>query len=645
MRRLFPSLTLLLFLWIGACAWSQEQAAPEPAFSIREHYTKYEYRIPMRDGKRLFTAVYVPKDASRSYPFLMSRTPYSVAPYGVDTYPQHLGPSLELLRSGYIFVEQDVRGRNMSEGNWIEMTPHQSLKGPRDVDESTDTHDSVEWLLGHVPNHNGRVGLHGLSYAGFYATAGIIDGHTAIKAASPEAPIIDLYQGDDAYHNGAFMLAANFGFYSFFKQQREAATPPKVLVPFDYQTQDGYDFFLRAGNLQAMARLLGQGQDQGKAQLFEDQIAHDTLDAYWVSRNLAPHLKNIRAAVLTVGGWFDSEDLQGPLRAYREIGRHNAGTFNALVMGPWAHGGWTRFDGARFGHLDLGAKTSEHFRRNIQFPFFEKFLKDKGDARPPAVHAFETGTNVWRQYPTWPPANAMARTLYLQAGQSLGWSPPGAAEGFDQYTSDPAKPVPYTEATSIEVPQEYMAGDQRFVATRPDVLVYQTPVLEEDLTLAGPITPRLFVSTSGSDSDFVVKLIDVFPADLDAPVLSRRRREPDARDVAPVPKVMAGYQMLVRGEPFRARFRRGFVAPQPMTPNQVEMIEFAMPDVHHTFRRGHRIMLQLQSSWFPLVDRNPQTFVNIASALPGDFVPATQRIYRSVSQSSALQLLGLPGPP
>ena len=642
MRSFLRSLALLLTLLAGPAVLAQPAAAPaEPQYSIKEHYTKYEYRIPMRDGKRLFTSVLIPKDQSRSYPLLMTRTPYSVAPYGVDEYPQYIGASMELVKAGYIFVAQDVRGRNLSEGSFIEMTPHRPVKGPRDVDESTDMHDSVEWLLKNLPNHNGRVGIHGISYPGFYAAASIIDGHPAIKAASPQAPIIDLYRGDDAYHNGAFMLAANFGFYGFFKPQREPAPPPKVFVPYDFKTQDGYDFFLRAGNLRSMAAMLSAGQPT----LFEDQIAHDTFDAYWQARDLAPHLKNIRAAVLTVGGWFDAEDLQGPLRAYREIGRNNPGIFNALVMGPWAHGGWGRHDGMKFGHLDFGAKTSEHFRKNIELPFFEKFLKDKADVKLAQAHVFETGTNVWRQYASWPPASAVARTLYFQPGQGLHWSQGGAASGFDEYLSDPARPVPFTESIATDVPQEYMAGDQRFAASRPDVLVYQSEVLEEDLTIAGPVTPRLFVSTSGSDSDFVVKLIDVFPADLGAGNTGRRRRDPEIRDVTVPAKVMAGYQMLVRGEPFRARFRKGFATPVAMTPNQVEPIEFSMPDVHHTFRRGHRIMVQVQSSWFPLVDRNPQTFVKIADARPQDFVRATQRVYRSGQTASSVQLLVMPASP
>ncbi len=639
MRHLLCCLALVVPAFTSAPVLAQEGKPEAPEYSLREHYTKYEYRIPMRDGKRLFTAVYVPKDQSRPYPFLMQRTPYSVAPYGVDAYPRRVGPSQELTAAGYIFVEQDVRGRNLSEGTFIEMTPHKATKTAAEVDESSDTFDTVEWLLKNVTNHNGRVGIHGISYPGFYAIAGIIDSHPAIKAASPQAPMINLYGGDDAYHNGAFMLAANFGFYGFFKQQDGPTPPPKVFVPFDFKTQDGYDFFLRGGNLRDLAGRLGQG----KASLFEDQIRHAVLDDYWRARDLAPQLKGIKTAVLTVGGWFDAEDPQGAFTAHREVGRNNHGIFNGLVVGPWVHGGWGRNDGAKLGHIDFGAKTSEHFRKNIQLPFFEKMLKDKGEAKLPVVQAFETGTNVWRQYASWPPAAAKPRTLYFQGGQGLGWVKP-AVTGFDEYSSDPAKPVPFTEYTATDVPQEYMVGDQRFAASRPDVLVYQSEVLEEDLTIAGPISPKLFVSTSGSDSDFVVKLIDVFPAELSGEPGGRRRRDPEIRDVPPPGKVMAGYQMLLRGEPFRARYRNSFSKPQAMVPNQVEPIAFSMPDVHHTFRRGHRIMVQVQSSWFPLVDRNPQSFVTIADAKPTDFVRATQRVYRAAAQPSGIELLVLEAP-
>lgn len=622
--------------------------AAEAPLNLREHYTKYEFRIPMRDGKRLFTAVYVPKDASRPYPFLVHRTPYTVAPYGVDEFPASLGPAEELARLGYIFVNQDVRGRYQSEGTFIEMTPHKTRKGPTDVDESTDMFDTVEWLLKHVPNHNGRVGLWGSSYPGFYVSASIIDGHPAIKAASPQAPITDLYRGDDTYHNGAFYLAANFGFYTSFKQQQTPTLPPKQRPRFDFGTQDGYQYYLRAGTLADLIALAAKDP----ASLFGDQARNDTYNDYWQSRDISRHLKNIKAAVLTVGGWYDAEDPMGPLRTFRAIGQFNPGTPNTLVMGPWAHGAWLDDDGARLGHVDFGAKTAAQFRRQVLVPFFERHLRGAGpEAGAPAAHVFETGTNVWRQVPAWPPAQATPKRLYFHAGGRLGFEPPdpsvraGTAGGYDEYVSDPRRPVPYTPAITVGVNPAYVVGDQRFASTRPDVLVYQTEVLTEDITIAGPLRPQLFVSTSGTDSDFVVKLIDVWPDELNAANAGHKVAPAgDARDVPVPPVVLSGKQQLIRGEPFRAKFRHSFVTPSPMRPNQVETLAFEMPDILHTFRRGHRIMVHVQSSWFPLVDRNPQTFVRIPEAKASDYVKATQRLHRAGDQASFIGVGVLPGP-
>ena len=631
----------LLFAFVSPLSFAQTVApVAAPEYSVKENYTKYEYRIPMRDGKRLFTAVYAPKDQSKPYPFLMERTPYSAGPYGVDFLPRRLGPSADFTKAGYIFVVQDVRGRYMSEGKFIEMTPHKPNKKAGDIDESTDMYDTVEWLLKNVPNNNGKVGIWGNSYPGFFVSASIIDGHPAIKAASPQAPVTDLYMNDDSYHNGAFMLAANYGFYTNFKQQDNPTDKPKKWDPFEYGTGDGYEYFLRLKTLKNIIATV----EKDKGALFPDQARHDTYDEYWKSRNIAAHLKNVKAAVLTVGGWFDGEDPQGPLSVYQSIKKNNPGTFNALVMGPWTHGGWQRNDGAAIGRVSFGAKTGEHYRKNILLPFFEKFLKDppkepsRKEAEPKIaeVNVFETGTNIWRQYPTWPPADAKKRTLYFQDGGRLAWSAPGNAAGFDEYISDPAKPVPFINAISTGVPQEYMVGDQRFAATRTDVLVYQTEVLDEDVTIAGTISPRLFVSTSGTDSDFVVKLIDVYPAEYPEEAASAAAMP---RDPQPAKFVMAGYQQLVRGEPMRGKFRHSFEKPEAFVPGKIEALNFNMPDVHHTFRRGHRIMVQVQSSWFPLVDLNPQTFVRIPEAKPEDFRKATQRVYRAGAQASGVDVL------
>jgi putative CocE/NonD family hydrolase len=610
--------------------------------NLRETYTKYEYRIPMRDGTRLFTTVYVPKDSAKPYPFIMQRTPYSVGVhaegelhYGEDWFPDAIGPSKEFEDAGYIFVKQDVRGRYMSEGKWQEMTPHiNPARAAGEGQESQDMHDTVEWLLKHVPNNNGKIGIYGISYPGFYTAASIIDSHPAIRAASPQAPVTDLFMGDDSYHGGAFMLAANFGFYSAFTVENNPTPLPKKWSGFDYGTADAYDFFLQH---QTMSNILGTLSDKQRT-LLAPTIEHDTYDAFWQSRNIAPHLKNVKAAVLTVGGWFDAEDPQGPFTVYQSIRKNNPGTFSGLVMGPWVHGGWARGDGKSLGYAQFDSKTSEYFRTQLQFPFFEQHLKGVKPARPIAeVTAFETGSNVWRQYTAWPPVQAKARTLYFGAGGKLGWQQPAAGALFDEYVSDPKKPVPYIGYPSTGVPQEYMVSDQRFAATRPDVLVYQSEVLDEDLTIAGPVTPKLFVSTTGTDADWVVKLIDVYPQEY--PAGEARQR---GSDVPPPALTLGGFQQLVRGNPLRGKFRNSFEKPEPFTPGKVEAISYHLGDVNHTFRRGHRIMVQVQSSWFPLVDLNPQTFTSIPKAKPEDFRKATQRVYHAPDAASGLQILVMP---
>jgi putative CocE/NonD family hydrolase len=611
-------------------------------FDVKAHYTKYEYRIPMRDGVHLFTAVYAPKDTSRTYPFLINRTPYSIAPYGVDHYRPHLGPSMDFEKSGYIFVFQDVRGRYMSEGSFVEMAPHIDIKkSNHDVDDSSDLYDTIDWLLKNIPNNNGKAGIWGISYPGFYTAASMIDSHPALKAASPQAPMIDLFMGDDAYHGGAFMLAANFDFYSFFKPQKNPERPPKRYGEFDYGTTDSYDFYLQAGSLANLRKYL-----PGDTKLWDDQVRHDTYDEYWKVRDLAPHLKNIHCAVLTVGGWFDAEDLQGPLSTFHTIEKNDPGIFNALVMGPWVHAGWARLDGEHLGRVEFSSNTADFYRENILFPFFEQHLKGNGDAKLPKAFVFETGTNVWRRYSSWPPEGARPRTLYFHANGILSFDAPrDDSAAYDEYVSDPDKPVPYVNYPALDVPQEYMVSDQRFDDSRPDVLTYKTEVLNEDVTIAGPVSPRLFVSTSGTDSDFDVKLIDVYPADYpEAKNASEGSDEKRRTDVGPPNFAMGGYQQLVRGEPFRGKFRHGFEKPEPFAPGKVEEVDFTMPDVNHTFRRGHRIMVQVQSSWFPLTDRNPQTFVNIPEAKPSDFVKATERLYHTQSQASGVMMQVLEQP-
>jgi hypothetical protein len=622
LRTILPVFLLLLLAPVNSAAAENEQAA----YDVRGHYTKYEYKIPMRDGVKLFTAVYVPKDQSQMWPFLFNRTPYGVGPYGVENYPARLGPQ-ELMTAGYIFVIQDVRGRNMSEGNFVEESPYKDNKGPRDVDETTDMHDSIEWLLKNVPNNNGKVGIWGISYPGFYTAASIIDSHPAIKAASPEAPMVDLYHGDDAYHGGAFMLAGNFGFYTIFKPQKNP-TPDQSGSGLKFGTSNGYEFYLKAGSLEELDRKYLKGSNP----MWSEQVDNWTFNSHWKQRDLAPRMKNVHCAVLTVGGWFDAEDLQGPLSLYKAIGELNPGTVNLLVEGPWVHGGWARLDGRKLGNADFAQNTGEFFREHILLPFFEKYLKDKAVEELPKAYVFETGTNIWRKYDEWPPKKTTRRTLYFQAKNGLGFEAPKSGQGFDEYVSDPAKPVPYVGYQAMDVPQEFMVSDQRFAETRSDVLVYASDALEQDVTIAGPVMPKLFVATTGTDSDFVVKLIDVYPQ---REAEERRRRSGDVG----VPETdLAGWEQLIRGEPFRGKFRHSFEKPEPFTPGKVEEVSFTMPDINHTFRRGHRIMVQVQSSWFPLVDLNPQTFVDIPKAKPGDFKKATERIYRESGHTSGIEV-------
>ncbi len=593
----------------------------------------------MRDGVHLFTSVYVPKDDSQAWPILMDRTPYSVSPYGEDAYKTSLGPSDEFEKAGYIFVYQDVRGRYESEGTFVEMHPHIDKKsGPKDVDESSDTYDTVEHLLKHVSNNNGKIGIWGISYPGFYTSASIIDSHPAIKAASPQAPMTNLFMGDDAYHGGAFMLAANFGFYTSFKPIEKPSRPPKFRVPYEMGTPDGYAFYLGAGSTANLDKIKLDGTNP----LFADQLYHTTFDDYWKVRDLSRHMHNIHCAVMTVGGWYDAEDLAGPWRTYRAIENENPGLPNTIVEGPWVHGGWARNDGDRLGDAVFNAKTGEYFRKEIQFPFFEFYLKGKGHA-PPEADMFETGANVWRKYDQWPPKGVEPKRLYLHAGGKLSFEVPveNGAQAYDQYVSDPARPVPFVEYTTDTVPQRYMVDDQRWAARRNDVLAYMTDPLKENVTIAGPISPKLKISSTGTDSDFVVKLIDVYPEDFpDPPETSSGNK----RILGAAPLHMGGYQQLLRGEPMRAKFRRSWEKPQALAPGKMTDLNFEMPDLDHTFRTGHRIMIQIQSSWFPLIDRNPQTFVDIPHAKPEDFKPATERVFHSADAASAIELLVLPQP-
>jgi uncharacterized protein len=588
---------------------------------LMAHYTKYEYLVPMRDGVKLLTAAYTPKDNSLPYPILIHRTPYSVRPYGVDNYPEPRGPLKHYAKDRFIFVFQDVRGRNGSQGEFEHVRPHKPNKsGPTDIDESTDTYDTIDWLVKNLPNNNGKVGLMGISYPGFYTAAGMIDSHPALKAASPQAPIADWFIGDDFHHNGVFYLAHAFRFFSGFGQKLDEPTrmDPR---PFDYKTADGYEFYLGLGPLANIDR----SQFKGQIQFWNEFMEHGTYDAFWQARNLRPHLKNVHCAVMTVGGWYDAEDLFGPLKIYEAVERNNPSIFNALVLGPWAHGDWGGADGERLGHVSFRSKTSEFYRNNIELPFLKHFLKDDPKFDLPEAYVFETGTAQWRRYDSWPPKNVRDTPLYLGGSSQLSFTAP-TVTGYDEYVSDPDKPVPFIPNISIGMTREHMLDDQRFASSRPDVLVYRTEPLSEDITIAGPIHVSLDVSTTGTDSDWVVKLIDVYSGDFPNP------------DPNPTGVQMGGYQQLVRGEAMRGKFRNGFDKPEALKPGEKTRIEYEMPDVYHTFRRGHRLMVHVQSSWFPLIDRNPQRFVDIYKARSEDFQKATQRVYHSPDAPSHIRV-------
>ncbi|RAK70535.1 CocE/NonD family hydrolase [Hymenobacter edaphi] len=630
----FPAAALPLLL-CAATAHAQVPAATRAADSayVRDHYQKLDRRIPMRDGVQLYTVIYVPKDAGKGheYPILMRRTPYSAGPYGEDNYPKAgPGQSRELTRERFIFVTQDVRGRYMSEGQFEEMTPtvpaaHGKPTAKRSKayghDESTDTYDTIEWLLRNVPHHNGRVGLMGISYPGFYAAAALPDAHPALKAVSPQAPVTDEFMGDDANHHGAFFLLDNFDFLQSFDAPHPGPQPTYTPL-FRAEYADAYRFFLDLGPIN---NANGPAYFNGRAKTWNEYLAHPTYDAYWQARNLRPHLRNVRPATLVVGGWFDAEDLFGALNTYRAIEQQSPGAHNRLVMGPWTHGAWARPEWSKFGPLRFGQNTAQWYRDNLELRFFNHYLKGKGSFDAAEATVFNTGTNQWEQLSAWPPTGS-AWALRLQPGGALGPEQPAGTGSFDEYLSDPHRPVPYTNGIHAGRNNEYMVEDQRFAAQRPDVLVYQTAPLPADVTVAGPLRAELFVSTTGTDADFVVKLIDVLPD-------SARGW---AGGAMPAPR--AGYQQLVRAEVIRGRFRNSFEKPEPFQPGQVTAVSYQLPDVLHTFRKGHRLMVQVQSTWFPLVDRNPQQFVPIPGAGAADFQRATIRVYHDAQHPSGVVL-------
>jgi len=613
MKNFIPLLFLLAVFAFPAGAQESDSAY------VRNHYTKIERLIPMRDGVRLFTSIYIPKDQQKKYPFLMTRTPYTVAPYGEDKYKTSLGTFPALMREGFIFVYQDVRGRWMSEGSFEDIRPQTLKKGRKDIDESTDTYDTIDWLIKNIAGNNGKVGISGISYPGFYSTTSLPNAHPALKAVSPQAPVTDWFIGDDFHHGGALFLMDAFKFMSSFGVARpKPITPDKGPKPFKFPIQDNYRFYLEAGSVKNL-----------KDRYFADSIKfwnnlfkHPDLDTFWKARQIIPHLTNVKPAVMVVGGFFDAEDAYGTFATYKAIEKQNPGAHNILVAGPWFHGGWVRSTGASFGDITFEQPTSTYYQQNFELPFFKYYLKGEGNFNPAEANIFITGSNQWKGFGTWPPAEAESRNLYLHPNGRLAFEKVGRTDSWDEYVSDPDSPVPYQAGIQANRTREYMIDDQRFASRRPDVKSYRSDVLTEDITLTGPVLANLVVSTTGTDADYVVKLIDVYPE--------------DALNPSPNPNgvMMAGYEMLVRGEILRGKYRNSFEKPEPFVPGKITKVSYALPDVAHTFKKGHRIMIQIQNSWFPLADRNPQKFMNIYEAEPGDFQKATHRIYHDTFNSS-----------
>ena len=596
---------------------------PDDATYITAHYTKIEKQVPMRDGVKLFTIIYVPKDKTKKYPILFNRTPYSAGPYGAELYKTSLGPSMVFAKDGYIFVYQDVRGRYMSEGVFVATRPYiPSKKGKTAVDESSDSYDTIDWLVKNVDGNNGKVGTWGISAPGFYTTMTTIDAHPALKAASPQAPVTDWFMGDDRHHNGAFFLMGTFSFLAYYGAPRPEPTPNHADRFMAYGTPDAYEFYKKLGPL----KNADERYFKGKNLIWNEMMENENYSDFWKSRTPVPHLKNIKPAVMTVGGWFDQEDLYGPLKTFAGIEKNKPAAPNYLVMGPWTHGSWTTGSNEALGNVRFHSETGPYYREQIELAFFNHYLKGTVNPELPKATIFETGSNQWKKYTAWPPVEAKEERLYFHAGGKLSFEAPVKdAKEYDEFISDPQKPVPYTNTIRIDRGSDFMYEDQRFAASRPDVLVYQTPVLAHDVVISGHLLADLFVSTTGTDADFIVKLIDVYPG--------------DAPDDSPIADTkMGGFQQLVRGEVMRSKFRNSFSEPEAMVPGAVTEVKFDMQDAAHCFKKGHKIMVQVQSSWFPLVDRNPQTFVNIYKATEADFQKATHRVYFKNGQASSLKV-------
>lgn len=586
--------------------------------SVSGEYTKKEVYITMRDGVKLYTVIYSPKDLSEKYPILLERTPYSVAPYGAEKFPENIGPSPVYQKEKFIFVYQDVRGKFMSEGNYVNMRPYIPNKtSSKDIDETTDTYDTIDWLVNNVENNNGRAGMWGISYPGFYAAMGCIDAHPALKAVSPQAPISDWFVGDDFHHNGAFFLSDAFNFFGVFGIPRGSLVKvwPKPWRPTKVENNDGYKYYLGLEPI----RKTKDDYYQNRIEFWNEAFAHPDYNEYWKSRNTLPHFKNIKPAVLVTGGWFDAEDLYGSINTYRSMEEKNPNGKIFWCMGPWFHGGWDRSEGDSLGNVSFNAKTSDYYIKNIELPFFNYYLKGKGSEPKTEANIFMTGSNKWYKYDRWPLNTTTEADLYVSSNNTLSFSRPSASgNGSYTYVSDPSNPVPYTSVKEYTTSREFMVENQKFASERNDVLTLSTGVLDSNITFAGPITADLYVSTTGTDADWVVKVIDVYPDN--------------------APGNMSGYQMLLRWEIMRGKYRNSYEKPEPFRPGVATKVKFTLPDVCHTFLKGHKIMVQIQSSFFPMVDMNPQTFTNIYTCDSTAFTKAKQSVFYSKQYPSSLKV-------
>ena len=616
-KPLFRAIIPIFFLLNSTLLLAQEK------LDTRASYDKAEYMVPMRDGVKLYTQVYTPKEKTQKYPIFLFRTPYSVRYYGPKQF-RRVFFNEAYTQEGFIFVYQDVRGKFKSEGEFIVMKPHKTAKeDPDDVDESSDTYDTIEWLLENILNHNGRVGQMGISYPGWQTVMGMIDAHPALKASSPQASPSDMWIGDDFHHNGAFRLMYTFGWLSNNARTRPGQTEQSS-ARFSYGTPDGYRFFLELGPVSNVDKLYFHNQ----VPTWNEYMDHGDYDDYWKEQDVLQYLNNIKHPILNVAGWFDAEDFYGPMSIYYTVEAKNPDNKSILVVGPWLHGGWSRMDGDALGNIRFKSKTGEYYREKVEFPFFLYHLKGKGELNLPEALVFETGSNQWRSYDHWPPQASEEKNLYFGPNGRLSIHPPprNTKDIFDSYISDPDKPVPFSAETRTSQGHLWMVEDQRFAATRPDVLVYESEVLQKDITIAGPIIADLFVSTTGTDSDWIVKLIDVYPGDF-----------PDNKP-NPSGVRMGHFQMLVGADVFRGKYRNSFEKPEPFTPDEVAEIKYDLRDKCHTFKKGHRIMVQIQSTWFPVIDRNPQKFVDIYHAKKSDFQKALHKVYRSATYSSHIKL-------